>query len=994
VIYGRFIGVDRFSDLSIPDLSGCARDAAALYAIFQDGLPEINSELIQNDEATIERVRRVIDDTLSLATEQDAVFLTLATHGTHDHRIVAHDSSLADLDGTTYRLDDLVDQFRATRAGFVFIVLDCCFAGAAPARVVADTPFSRAIPDLPSIQGTGKLILTASRMDEEAYEHPVRRHGLLTAALADALTQPQTGVMSMIESVVARVRTEAATMGVTQNPVATTYIDGGFKLPTMRRGDTYVRYFPEYGGAQTADVNGITAFGIPVEIVNVWSERFDNHLHQLQVDAINEYRVLSGGSIFVVAPTSSGKTFIGELAAVSAILQTRKAVFLLPYKALVSEKYDDFIETYTKGLGLRVIRCNSDYRDQITEFIAGKYDIALLTYEMFLGLAVSNRAALNLIGLIVLDEAQFIASEDRGITVELILTLLRMSRSRGINPQLILLSAVLGNVTQFGDWLNVQTLVSETRPVPLEFGVLDRQGTYQFLDANGVAQINQLMPPGSIRQRRDRPSSQDVIVPLVRQVLANQNERIIVFRNKRGETEGSSQYLAHELGLPAAQDALNALPADDLSTSSPLLHDALRGGVAFHDANLNAQERSVVERFFRDRNGQIRVLTATSGVAAGINTPASTIIIVETVQPRPGNPPMFIGDVRNMAGRAGRYGYQETGRAIVLATTSFEREGLFQRYVAAQPEPIRSSFDRRDIPTWLIRLLRQVGCVKRADVPALIVNTFGGYLATLQNPNLGAQLHTEITTLLERMLRDTLLDESADGVSLTLLGNACGTSSLTFESCLRLIEAVRRLGNTPLAPETLLALLQALPEGEDIYVPMQRRGTAEGRWQVAFFNRFDRRLANEMSRNVADQYALWARYKRALIALAWTDGAAIERIEQQFSVNPYNGVHAGDVRSIAEASRFRLRSVYEIVAAATPATAPAAEEMDAFLAQLEFGIPVQLLPLLQIHVELTRANLMALLAAGVTTPEVLKAMTKEQLGLILPEQLVDRIIAH
>jgi hypothetical protein len=43
-----------------------------------------------------------------------------------------------------------------------------------------------------------------------------------------------------------------------------------------------------------------------------------------------------------VAPTSSGETFVGAMVAARAIADGRKAVFLLPYRALVSEKYEDF----------------------------------------------------------------------------------------------------------------------------------------------------------------------------------------------------------------------------------------------------------------------------------------------------------------------------------------------------------------------------------------------------------------------------------------------------------------------------------------------------------------------------------------------------------------------------------------------------------------------------------------------------------------------------
>lgn len=989
MVIGRFIGVDRFSDPIVHDLSGCVRDATALHALFSDGIDGIDAALITNNAGTIQNLRRAVAETLEGATEDDAVILTFASHGTHDHRIVAHDTSLRDLDATTYALDDLVAAFRSSAARFALVILDCCFAGAAPARVVSETPSTRAIFDLQAIEGAGKIILAASRMDEEAYEHPTRRHGLLTVALSDALVETHPGLLSLVEAVMARVHADAAAMGVSQHPVATTYVDGPFSLPVLRRGPTFAAAFPEYAGIRTTDIVGIEAFGVPKDIVSAWATDFANYLHPLQLDAINEYRVLDGHSLIVVAPTSSGKTFIAELAAIRAILDGRKAVFLLPYKALVSEKFEDFGFKYGDRLGLRVIRCSSDYRDQIAEFNAGKFDIAVLTYEMFLGLSVGNPAVLNLLGLVVLDEGQFITDRERGITVELILTFLRMNRPRGISPQLVVLSAVLGNVQQFGEWLDIPALISDHRPVPLEFGVLDRRGTFQFRRDNGEEGTTQLLPAGSVRQRREKPSAQDLLVPLVQSLIRDDRERVLVFRNRRGPAEGSATYLARELGLGPAREALEALPRYDLSTVSPTLRGALEGGTAFHDSNLNAAERAVVERFFRDRNGGVRVLTSTSGLAAGINTPASTSVIVETRLAQPGNPAMSMGDVRNMAGRAGRFGYQETGRAIILCDTPVAREQLFRQYVTSPPDAIRSSFDPNNIPTWLMRLLRQVRRVPRDDVPRLLVGTFGGYLAIRQIPQLEHKLAQDVTTLLARMLDNQLADQDADGVALTLLGAACGESSLSFESCLRLIESLRRMGNDPLTPQSLLALLQILPEGDEMYVPMQRRGTAEGRFVNEFVARFGRHLATELQRYAYDQFTFWARAKRALIVLSWTAGTPIGDIERAYSVNPFNSVAAGDIRGLAASTRYTLRSVFGIASAALPGATPEPQTMDDFLFEIDLGVPHDALFLAELGV--SREEMMAALRVGITSRDVLDAIDDETLRRLVAPDIADRI---
>ena len=160
----------------------------------------------------------------------------------------------------------------------------------------------------------------------------------------------------------------------------------------------------------------------------------------------------------MIAPTSAGKTFVGELSAAKAMADGKKAVFLLPYKALVNEKFDQFTELYQSKLGLRVIRCSGDHSDQVSAFYKGKYDLAILTYEMFLGLVVGSPHTLNQIGLVVLDEAQFITDPTRGISVELLLTFLLAARDRGVMPQIIALSAVIGDANNFNRWLGCELL--------------------------------------------------------------------------------------------------------------------------------------------------------------------------------------------------------------------------------------------------------------------------------------------------------------------------------------------------------------------------------------------------------------------------------------------------------------------------------------------------------------------------------------------------------
>src|ERR1051325_6093616 len=106
--YAAFVGADKHRDIAIRDLTGARRDATALWALFCDTLPGITAALVVDAEATVERVRRALDETLGVAGPDDTVIITFSGHGTHDHRLVAHDTAAADLQGTTIPMQEVV----------------------------------------------------------------------------------------------------------------------------------------------------------------------------------------------------------------------------------------------------------------------------------------------------------------------------------------------------------------------------------------------------------------------------------------------------------------------------------------------------------------------------------------------------------------------------------------------------------------------------------------------------------------------------------------------------------------------------------------------------------------------------------------------------------------------------------------------------------------------------------------------------------------------
>ena len=297
-----FVGIDRHAAPDVRDLSGARRDALALGCLFADSVPNVRSKVLCDEDATVSAVRDAIAYTLGAAGPEDTVVFSFSGHGTPDHRLVLHDTRRDLLHDTTIAMTDVPDAFRSSKAGAIICIIDCCFSGGAPARVLDDAPIPRDPGDpYDQIVGTGRVLLAASHTNEVAYEHPTARHGLLTRAIIETLcesTEPL-GIGEMLDRILDRVRADAGKIGVTQTPYLVNKIEGGMKLPVFIKGNSYRKAFPETAGIMvTGLLYDLKAFGIPDEVLERWTERYSTGLNDLQQKAVNESRVLDGASLW------------------------------------------------------------------------------------------------------------------------------------------------------------------------------------------------------------------------------------------------------------------------------------------------------------------------------------------------------------------------------------------------------------------------------------------------------------------------------------------------------------------------------------------------------------------------------------------------------------------------------------------------------------------------------------------------------------------------
>ncbi len=185
--------------------------------------------------------------------------------------------------------------------------------------------------------------------------------------------------------------------------------------------------------------------------------------------------LLEGKSVLVCTPTASGKTLIAELAAVKAVLeQKKKAVYIVPLKALATEKYRDFKRKYEKIAKVALSIGNLDASDP---YLAD-YDIIITTSEKLDSLLRHHSPWLINVGVVIIDEIHLLNDPGRGPTLEILITLLRRVLK---NLQIIGLSATIGNPEELAEWLGARLVEDDWRPVKLRKGVY-LNGQLEFIE--------------------------------------------------------------------------------------------------------------------------------------------------------------------------------------------------------------------------------------------------------------------------------------------------------------------------------------------------------------------------------------------------------------------------------------------------------------------------------------------------------------------------------
>ena len=407
-------------------------------------------------------------------------------------------------------------------------------------------------------------------------------------------------------------------------------------------------------------------------ILRVLFENKIFELRDIQKQAI-EKGLFFRKSFLVCAPSGSGKTLIGEVCAFNNIFQDfGKSVYLVPYKALATEKYIYFKRNYGR-FGAKIELSIGDY--DVNDSKLEKADIVVTTYEKMDSILRNfyDKEWIFNISTVIIDEIHIIGESNRGPRLESLIVRLNEFLH---NPQIIGLSATIANPEYFNSWLsslgNKTTLIiSNSRPVPLHYRI-------------------------EITQNKD-----STIKKIVNKTLENKGQ-VLVFLNRRKGTQQTAQHLKNLVDNYLDDPEKKVCKALDKSLSSIRgshrdLRKVIKHGIAFHHAGLLPKERKIIEDNFRKRI--IKVICCTTTLAAGINTPARVVILkdfkkyitsIHNIKNfsgfyENGNgfsyfKPFSANEVFQILGRAGRPGLDSVGYGIILTKDIEEKHWVVDHY--------------------------------------------------------------------------------------------------------------------------------------------------------------------------------------------------------------------------------------------------------------------------------------------------------------------------
>ncbi|WP_454111913.1 DEAD/DEAH box helicase [Microbacterium aurum] len=412
-------------------------------------------------------------------------------------------------------------------------------------------------------------------------------------------------------------------------------------------------------------------------------------LYPAQDEAVME--LVSGAHVILSTPTGTGKSLVAIAAHAVALAAGGRSYYTAPIKALVSEKFFALVEVFgAENVGM--VTGDSSVNPDAP--------IVCCTAEILANVALRLGPDAP-VDQVVMDEFHYYGDPDRGWAWQVPLLLLPRA-------QFLLMSATLGDVTPIADDLERRTgrpvalVTGVERPVPLHFSY-ERRPVHEVLTM--------------LVDEREVP------VYIVHFAQAAALERAQALASVNLTTRAQRDEIAEAIGGFRFTTGFG-------KTLSRLV----RAGIGVHHAGMLPRYRRLVETLAQ--RGLLKVICGTDTLGVGINVPIRTVMIT-ALSKYDGTRMRQLSarEFHQVAGRAGRAGYDTYGNVVVMAP-EWEIENAVALAKAGDDAAKRKKIVRKKAPTGVVNwgegsYARLIAAVPEPLVPqlklsaAMLINVIG-----------------------------------------------------------------------------------------------------------------------------------------------------------------------------------------------------------------------------------------------------------------------------
>ena len=703
---------------------------------------------------------------------------------------------------------------------------------------------------------------------------------------------------------------------------------------------------------------------LPPEAIELYASRGYRELYPPQAEAV-ERGLLDGKSMLLAMPTASGKTLLAELAMLRAALSGRRSLYIVPLRALASEKYDSFQKFKELGVAVGISTGDLDKKDERL----GRNQIIIATSEKADSLMRNGASWVRDLSVLVVDEIHLLNDPGRGPTLEMTITKLRRC-----NPalQIIGLSATVANSGEIASWLEADMVCSDWRPIQLREGIICNE---RLVFSDGEFPL---------------AGGKDESAALVRDTLA-QSAQILIFENSRKNAEAAASRLS-ALIVPddATRELSSRILASGESETASRLASCVSHGVAFHHAGLLPEQRRLVEQGFRQ--SRIKVIASTPTLAAGLNLPARRVLIrsYKRYEYGRGMAPIPVIEYRQMAGRAGRPGLDPYGESFLLAKNDAEMKELFEHYINGSPEEIWSKLASQSaLRTHILSTIAAGFARSDPELKAFMATTF---YAQQQD---SWQLDVTVEKVVQFLKENSMISDAEEALLPSKLGSLVSKLYIDPLSAVIMLEALKRkraeksMGQAEGKPSQftsaldlsraaskaptelgLIHLITMTPNMDLLYVQ-----SADG-WVEEFIDQHQSELYDE------DNYDYLLREaKTAAMLMDWIGEVNENQIASRYRIGP------GDIRRTAETAQWLMHSLAELSKHLDLGITFKAEQL---AERIHYGASQDLLGLLNLK-GIGRVRARKLYLSGITSLEKLKAADQAGISRLLGPRIAERI---